>query len=299
MAVTGATGFIGAALVEAAESAGWSVSRLVRSSTNARPDDIAWDPAGGVLDPDAFVGVDVVVHLAGEGVAERRWTAQQKARIRNSRVDGTTLIASTIAGMDGPKPALLSGSAVGWYGETGATAVDESGPGGSGFLCEVCTAWEHAAVPAVDAGARVVWLRTGVVLDPSGGALAKQLPMFKIGLGGVVRPGTQYLPWISLTDAVAAILFLAERDDIAGPVNLVAPGEATNAQFTKALGHATRRPTTFTPMSGPRLLLGRELADSLLLMSQRIEPAVLIGAGFEFADPDVDTALAGMLSSRR
>lgn len=307
MAISGASGFLGSALVETASAEGWDVRRMVRCGTAVAtpPGDsgparasstIDWDPARGHLDAEAFRGVDVVVHLAGEGIGGSRWNEERKARILESRRTGTELVANTIAAMAEPRPTLLSGSAVGFYGDTGSCLVDESSPGGNDFLHEVCRIWEAAAEPAATAGARVVALRTGVVLHPDGGALGRQLPAFRWGLGGFVPPGTQYLPWISRRDYLRAILFLADRSDIAGPVNMVAPMPVTNREFARALGRALHRPTSVIPIAAPRLLLGRELADALLRTSQRVDPRVLTSADFEFLDPDVDGALRAMLT---
>lgn len=295
IAVSGASGFIGRAVCAEAEAAGHRVVRFVRPSSprHGAGATIDWDPDSGRIDAAALESVDVVIHLAGEGIAEKRWTADQKRRIVDSRTAGTRLIADTLAALDSPT-VLLSGSAVGFYGDTGSDAVDEASPPGSGFLTDVVTAWEAATEPASGAGLRVAHLRTGVVYDPHGGALARQLPFFRMGLGGKVLPGTQYIPWISLRDEVRAILFLTHTD-ISGPVNLVSPGEATNAEVTRALGRALHRPTTILPITGPRLLFGRELADNLLKMSQRVRPTVLEAVGFEFLDLEIDTALAHML----
>lgn len=298
IAVTGAGGLIGSRLVRDLCADGHQVLRLVRPGSAGRDttgtNDAVWDPTAGTIDAAALEGIDAVVHLAGEGIADKKWTDEQKDRILTSRTLGTTLLADTLAGLDSPPTVLLSGSAIGFYGDTGDRPTDESGPAGSDFPARVCVAWEGSARPAVDAGIRVAYLRTGIVLDDDGGALAKQLPFFKAGIGGRSGPGTQFQSWISLRDEVRAIRFLLGAD-LSGPVNLTAPGPVTNAEFAKTLGRVLGRPTTIIPMIGPRVLYGRELADSLLLTSQRIIPAALQSAGFEFSDPTLEGALRSIL----
>jgi hypothetical protein len=305
IAVTGSTGLIGRRLVQDLADTGHRVLRLVRpgsSSTGSSSggtssggtDTATWDPAAGTIDAAALEGIDGVVHLAGEGIAEKRWTDEQQRRILTSRTDGTTVLAEALAKLERPPGVFLSGSAVGYYGDTGDRPTDESAGPGDDFPARVCVQWEAAAAPAVDAGIRVAYLRTGIVLDAEGGALGRQLPFFKLGLGGRAGPGTQYLSWITLNDEVRAIRFLLEAD-VSGPVNLTAPNPVTNAEFTKALGRVLGRPTTILPMAGPRLLFGRELADNLLLTSQRVVPAALEAAGFVFEDPEIEPALRAVL----
>jgi uncharacterized protein (TIGR01777 family) len=236
-----------------------------------------------------------VVHLAGVGIADSRWTDEQKDRILTSRTAGTTLLAETLAALSSPPRALLSGSAIGFYGDRGDAEIDETVGAGDDFPARVCVQWEQCAQAAVDAGIRVAFLRTGIVQSTEGGALAKQLPFFKLGLGGKVGSGRQWISWISIDDEVRAIRFLVDAD-VSGPVNLVAPNPVTNAEYTKTLGGVLRRPTTILPITGPRLLYGRELADSLLLTSQRVVPAALTAAGFEFTHPDLRGALQDLLS---
>jgi uncharacterized protein (TIGR01777 family) len=286
--ITGASGLIGTALSERLSGDGHEVVPL------RRPD--GWDPDAGTIDTNLLQAADAVVHLAGEGIGEKRWTDEQKARIRDSRTRGTRLIAETLAGLDGGPRVLLSGSAIGYYGDTGDTAVDETAPAGHDFLASVCVDWEAAAAPAVDAGLRVVWLRTGIVLSPRGGALARQLPFFRLGLGGRSGSGRQYQSWISLDDEVGAICHLLGRDDLSGPFNLTAPEPVTNGEFARTLGRVLRRPTTIIPMFGPRLLFGRELADSLLLASQRVLPAALESSGYAFRHAKLDAALRDLLA---
>ncbi len=295
IAITGSSGLIGSALSRRLSDAGHRVLRVVRpSSANTSGDTITWDPAAGSIDAAGLEGLDAVVNLAGEGIGERRWTPEQKQRILDSRVRGTTLLAATLAELDRPPAVLLSGSAIGVYGDTGDRPVDETRAPGSDFLAQVCVEWEGATTAASEAGIRTVLLRTGIVLDADGGALGKQLTFFRLGLGGRSGSGRQYWSWITLTDEVAAIEFLLTAD-VSGPVNLTAPNPSTNAEFARTLGRVLGRPTTVIPMIGPRLLLGRELADSLLLTSQRVLPGVLESAGFPFTDPELEAALRSVV----
>ncbi len=284
---------IGSALSTRLRDAGHRVRPLVRRPSDD-PDAVSWDPNGETIDADALEGVDVIVHLAGEGIADQRWSAAQKGVLRSSRTKGTGLIARTAASLSS-KPALLSGSAIGYYGDTGDRLTGESGPAGRDFLADLCIDWEAAASPAVEAGNRVAFLRTGIVLSTKGGALQRQLPFFKLGLGGRSGSGRQYLSWITLDDEVRAIEWLAGAD-VEGPVNLVAPSPVTNSDFARTLGHVVHRPTTVIPMIGPRLLVGRELADSLLLVSQRIDDGVLGASAFEFEFPTLDGALHHLIA---
>lgn len=294
IAVTGSTGFIGTPLVGHLTDAGHRVLRLIRPDSPGGSDTAAWNPATGTIDRDALEGIDAVIHLAGEPIAASRWTVAQKERILTSRRAGTELLADTLAGLDRPPRTLLSASAIGIYGNTGDRPIDETGPLGNDFPAEVCRVWERSTTAASDAGIGVTHLRTGIVLDPEGGALARQLPFFRFGLGGRSGSGHQYQSWISLRDELAAIAFLLDAE-LSGPVNLVAPHPVTNAEFARTLGRVLHRPTSVIPMIGPRLLFGRELADSLLLTSQRIVPSALQRAGFAFSDPDIEPALRSML----
>jgi uncharacterized protein len=294
VAITGSSGLIGSALVTALESAGHRVRRVVRSGQSG-PGRVRWSPADGEIDTAALAGVDAVVHLAGEGIAEKRWSADQKRRIRESRTQGTRLLAEALAQLDPTPSVLLSGSAIGYYGCRGDEELGEGAGPGEGFLADVVVEWEGAAAPAAAAGIRTAFLRTGIVLATEGGALAKQLPLFKVGLGGRLGDGTQWWPWISLDDEVAAIVHLLTAD-VSGPVNLVAPGAVTNAEFTSTLGSVLGRPTLLpTPSFGPRLLLGRELADNLLYCSTRVVPEALAASGFTFAHPELEGALRHLL----
>ncbi|MCL9759584.1 TIGR01777 family oxidoreductase [Frankia sp. AiPa1] len=298
--VTGASGLIGSALVPALRADGHEVNVLVRRPPRAGGE-IAWDPAAGRLDPAALAGVDAAVHLAGAGVGDHRWTASYRRTLRDSRIAGTELLARTLAGLD-PRPrVLLSGSAIGWYGiDAGAATgpLDESAPAGDGFLARLVEDWEAAAQPAREAGIRVCTLRTGIVLAPDGGVLARQLPLFRLGLGGRLGSGRQWLSWIALPDHVGAVRFLLATQPVSGPVNLVAPEPVTNARFTSALAGALHRPAfAAVPRAALRLALG-EFADEGVLASQRLAPTVLTTAGFRFAHNDIDGALRSILTSR-
>ncbi len=293
VAITGSSGLIGSALITALAARGDEVVRVVRS--NAGPTDCAWDIYAGTIDADALAGVDAVVHLAGEGIGEKKWSDDQKKKVLESRTMGTALIAETIASLD-PKPTVfVSGSAIGFYGNRGDTKVTERDERGSGFLSDVTTAWEQAAQPAIDAGIRTAMIRTGVVLSTAGGALKEQLPFFKMGIGGKIGNGKQYWSWISITDQINAMLHILDND-ISGPVNLTAPNPSTNAEFTKALGKALGRPTFLpTPKPAVQLRLGKEAAEEMLYFSTRVIPEVLLDSGFSFAHPTIDDAFAAVL----
>ena len=299
VAVTGSTGLIGSALCTALVARGDRVVRILRHAPSGR-DEIHWDPAGGVLNPSDLRGTDAVVHLAGAGIADRRWTPAQRNRIRESRTRGTTLLAGALAEIrdDGGPSTLVSGSAIGFYGDAGDRILDESGPRGTGFLADVCVAWEQATERAGSAGVRVAHARTGVVLSPEGGLLAKQLPLFRLGLGGRLGSGRQYLSWISLQDEVAALLWLVDRE-VEGPVNLVAPSPVTNAGFARSLGSALGRPARLpVPAAMPMVLFGRDLVRELMLASTRVRPRVLEDGGFAFSDPELGPALGAMVAGR-
>lgn len=285
IAITGSTGLIGSALAAALRAEGHRVRPVVRR-TPSGPDEIGMDG----LD---LTGVDAVVHLAGEGIAEKRWDDEQKRKILDSRVDGTRAVAEAVAAAG--VPVLLSASGVHYYGDRGDDVLTEDDGPGHGFLPEVCVAWEAAAQPAVAAGARVAHLRTGVVLTPKGGALAKLLPLFRLGVGGRMGSGKQWVSWITLDDHVRATIHLLGTE-VAGPVNLTAPNPVTNAQQAKTLGKVLKRPSFLpTPSFGPKLLLGRELADTLLNDSIRVMPKRLAESGFEHAHPELEGALRSLL----
>ena len=294
--VTGATGLVGGALVRFLAGGGHEVVQLGRSAPGAG--DIRWDPEAGVLEPDALEGFDGVVHLAGDNIATGRWTAEKKRRIRESRVKGTSLLAATLAGLERPPRVLVSASAIGYYGDRGDEELTEGSAPGSGFLSEVCREWEAATEAAEGKGIRVAHARLGVVLSKDGGALAKMLTPFRLGAGGVIGNGRQYMSWITLDDTVAAIGHLLSTDSAAGPVNVVAPAPVTNGEFTRTLGRVLRRPTLF-PMPGfaARLAFG-EMADALLLASTRVKPAGLTAAGYAFRYGSLEEGLRYVLGAR-
>jgi len=294
VAVTGSGGLIGRALVRRLQEGGHRVRRVVRSGGEG-PDAVRWDPMVGTIDASALAGVDAVVNLGGEGIGDHRWTEAQKRRIRDSRVTGTTVLAEAMAALE-PRPSvLLNASAVGYYGDRGDEVLTEASGPGTGFLSEVVQAWEGATRPAAAAGIRTACFRTGIVLAADGGALAKQLPLFRFGLGGRLGSGKQWLPWIALEDEVGAIVHLRTAD-VEGPVNLAAPDPVTNATFTEVLGRVLGRPSFLAvPAFGPRLLLGRELADELLFSSARMVPEKLRASGYQFALPELEGALRSVL----
>jgi uncharacterized protein (TIGR01777 family) len=295
VAITGSHGLIGSALVTALEGDGHEVTRLVRGLASG-DHEVGWDPVEGAIDPDALEGHDAVVHLAGVGIGDHRWTARHKAAVLNSRVQGTGLLARALAGLDGPPAVLASGSAVGFYGDRGDEELDETSAPGSGFLADVVRQWESAAAPAAEAGIRVANLRSGVVLSAKGGALKKQLPAFKAGVGGRLGSGDQWLSWIAIDDEVGAIRHVIDHPEVAGPVNLCAPMPVTNGEFTRTLGKALHRPTAFpTPTPALQLLFGKEMVAEMLLAGQRVLPKVLEASGFAFAHPTLAEALAAEL----
>jgi uncharacterized protein (TIGR01777 family) len=295
IAITGSTGLIGTQLAASLRADGHTVVPVVR--TASQPGTLHWDPMSGSIERSGFEGIDAVVHLAGEPIAAGRWSAPQRDRIRDSRRIGTDLLARTLAELDRPPSTLVSGSAIGWYGSRGDEVLTEASASGDDFLAEVCREWEGATAPAEAAGLRVVHLRTGIVLDPRGGALAAQLPIFRLGLGGKAGAGDQWLAWISLADEVRAIRFALDQPELSGPVNLSAPNPVTNEAFTRALGAQLRRPTFMRiPRLARHLPLGiGPLVDSLLFSSARVVPEVLVGAGFSFDHETLDAALADLL----
>jgi uncharacterized protein (TIGR01777 family) len=295
IAVTGATGMVGSALLDALEGNGHLVRRLVRREVVDGDREIRWIPDANQIDAAELNGIDAVVHLAGENIASGRWTESFKRKIRDSRRHGTGLLCRALAGLDMKPNVLVSASAIGFYGDRGDEVVDETSAAGSGFLAETCHEWEDATRPARDAGIRVVNLRIGVVLSRQGGALAKMLLPFKLGLGGVIGSGRQWFSWIALDDLVKAIQFALEYDQLAGPVNAVAPDAVTNRDYTKTLGRVLGRPTVFPmPVFAARLAFG-EMADEMLLGGVHVEPTVLEAAGFEFEYPELEPALRHLL----
>ena len=285
IAITGASGLIGSALVGKLKSDGYTVQRLVRRPT-VSSEEIFWNPATQEIDLDALAGVDAVIHLAGAGVGDKRWTKKYKSEILNSRLLGTTTIANAVAQIK-PK-VFISSSAIGWYGETGNRAVIESDRGGDDFLAAVCREWEAAADLAGDV--RTVKIRTGLVLDPTGGALGRMLPLFRFGLGGKLGSGKQWWSWITLHDHLRAIEFILENKDISGPVNLTSPNPVTNQEFTSALARALRRPALFpAPAFALKVALGGFSTE--ILGSKKVLPGALQDAGFNFDFPHIGPAL--------
>ncbi len=294
--VSGASGLIGSALVPSLLRRGHEVVRLVRN-VSAGPGAILWDPTASRLDSDALEGCDAAIHLAGESIARGRWTAERKRRILESRRQGTLLLSERLAQLSRRPRAFITASAIGYYGDRGAEILREDSSPGNGFLSEVCVAWEQATRPASDSGIRVVNLRIGVVLSSAGGALARMLPAFRMGAGGRIGSGKQYMSWITLDDLIGVICYCVENEAAVGPVNSVTPNPVTNRDFTRALAHALSRPAVF-PLPGvvARLMLG-EMADELLLASTRVEPARLLAAGYSFQHPQLEGALRYVLRS--
>ncbi|AHH95309.1 TIGR01777 family oxidoreductase [Kutzneria viridogrisea] len=291
--IAGSSGLIGTALVLALRQAGHEVVRLVRRRPNA-PDERFWDPPAGELAEGALDGADAVVNLCGTGIADKRWSQARKQALLDSRTEPTEVLAAAV--LEHGVPVLVSGSAVGYYGDCGARVVDESSPSGKGFLAELCREWEAAASPA--AQNRLVLLRTGLVLSESGGLLGKLRPLFSLLLGGKLGDGRQYMPWISLDDHVAAIRFALEHEQISGPLNLTGPTPVSNAEFTRELGAALGRPAPWAvPGFAMRAVLG-ELADEALLSGQRAVPAALLAQGFTFQHETLATALAEVVGAQ-
>lgn len=296
IAVTGASGLVGSHLVPYLEQQGHLIRRLVRRKVRDSDGEIQWDPASGTIDAEELNAVDAVVHLAGENIASGRWNEKVKRAIHDSRVDGTRLLSQTLADLDSKPNVFVSASAIGYYGPRGDETMDESSPPGEGFLAEVCQAWEYETRPASEAGIRVVNLRIGVVLSPEGGALKSMLTPFKLGLGGIIGSGRQYISWVELDDLVRIIDFVLTNNSMAGPVNATAPHPATNREMTKTLGKVLGRPTIFPmPPFVARLAFG-EMADEMLLTGAKILPKRLESAGFRFSFPELKEALQHLLS---
>lgn len=290
IAVTGSTGLIGTALVRSLRADGHEVLRLVRRPPR-QGDEVEWDPARQHVDARGLIGCEAVVHLAGAGIGDHRWTDAYKKEIRDSRVLGTAAIADALASLDERPRVLVCGSAVGIYGDTGDTAVDETAPPGHGFLPSLCVEWEEAAAAAEEAGVRTVFARTGLVVSREGGAWARLFPLFRAGLGGRLGSGRQYWSFIALHDHVAALRHLIDTPALEGPVNLTAPEPVTNREVTSAMGRALHRPALFpVPAPAMRLALGELAGD--VLGSQRVRPAKLLDSGFTFAFPTIAEAIA-------
>jgi uncharacterized protein (TIGR01777 family) len=296
VAISGATGLIGSALAARLRARNVRVRRLVRTAHPQSPDDIVWDPMRGVLSPNDLEGADAVVHLAGEPLAHR-WTDARKRAIRESRVRGTELVARTIAALDRRPGVLLSGSAIGIYGDRGDEPVDEESALGSDFLAGVTREWEAASVAAADAGVRVVLLRSGIVLSPKGGALERLLLPFRLGVGGPIGNGRQWMSWISLDDQVRAMEHALATTGLHGPVNLVSPNPVTNAEFAATLGRVLSRPALVPAPAFALELMYGEMARATILAGQRVQPKVLLRTGFHFAHPTLEQALRYELAS--
>ena len=295
VAVTGSHGLIGSAVGSALRARGDRVLRIIRGEAG-NTDEVAWNPVQGQIDAAGLEGIDAAIHLAGATLASR-WTPEQKEAIRTSRLLGTGLLARTLASLTTRPRVLISASAVGYYGNRGDEVLTESSGPGSGFLAGVCREWETAAQPAREAGIRVAHPRFAVVLAAAGGILGKITPIFRLGAGGPLGQGRQYLPWVAIDDVVGAILLALDRDQLDGPVNVVAPSAVTNREFTSALGRALGRPAVLSvPAAALRAMFG-ELADEALLASQRVKPARLEAAGYAFRFPDLEPALRHVLAA--
>jgi len=291
--VSGSSGLVGGALLDALAARGDTVVPLVRRAPG--PGELRWDPAAGTVDAAGLAGADAVVNLAGAGLGDRRWSAHRRGEIVASRVDATALLARTLAAMPAPPAVLVNASAVGFYGDRGDEELTEDSAPGTGFLAELCRRWEEATAPAAEAGVRVVRLRSGVVLSAAGGALARQLPLFRLGLGGRLGSGRQWLSWISLDDEVGVVLHALDHG-LRGPVNATAPAPVTNRDFTRALGRALGRPAVVAvPAVALRAALGAELAAEMVLAGQRVLPAAVVASGYRFRHASVEGALAAAL----
>lgn len=293
--MSGSTGLVGSALIPALSASGYQIVRLVRKESNPNEGNIFWDPKLGNLPLDALEGMGAVVHLAGENVASGRWTEEKKSKIWDSRIRGTQVLADALARCQEKPSVFVGASAIGFYGDRGDEVLTEESPSGSGFFPDLCRKWEASAKPLVDAGIRVVHLRIGVVLSRSGGALQRMLLPFRLGLGGKLGSGRQYMSWVSLDDVVGAISHVLNQDGLHGPVNLMAPHPVTNFTFTKTLGRVLKRPTLFpVPEFMLRLVLG-EMAENLLFASTRVEPTRLLAGGYRFRHPRLEDALQGLV----
>ncbi len=293
IAVAGASGLIGSALVRSLASDGHEVVRLVRRAPRA-PEEVRWDPGRGYVDRAGLAGCTAVVNLAGVGVGARRWNAAHKQALYDSRVQGSSALATALAALDEPPRVFVNGSAVGFYGDTGARCVDESAPPGEGFLPSLCVDWEAAAAPAQEAGIRTVFPRTGLVVARDGGAWQRLFPLFRAGLGGRMGSGRQYWSCIALRDEVAALRHLIATEELSGPVNLTAPEPPTNREVAAAMGRVLHRPALLpAPAPALRLVLGEMAGD--VLASQRVRPAKLLASGFLFACPGVEDMVRAAL----
>jgi uncharacterized protein (TIGR01777 family) len=295
VAITGATGLIGSALATALRRGGHTVRRLVRAGSAMQPGDVPWDPERGTLDPRALEGCDAIVHLAAAPIGQR-WTSAHKRDIRESRVLGTALVARAVAAMEQKPRVVLSASAMGYYGDRGDEQLDEQSKPGHDFLASVAVAWEQAAAPIADSGARLVYLRSGIVLSKAGGALAKMLPPFRLGVGGPMGTGKQWMSWITLDDQVRAMEHALRTESLRGPVNFATPNPIRNETFAETLGKVLGRPAIIpTPAFALKLLFG-EMADTILT-GQRLVPRALEQSGFTFTNPLLEPALRAVINS--
>jgi uncharacterized protein len=295
VAVTGSHGFIGSALLPALTREGHRPVRVVRGQA-AGDDELSWNPEAGTIDAGGLEGIGGVVHLAGAGIGEKRWTDARKRLILESRTKGTSLLARTLAGLTHPPPALVSASAIGYYGNRGDEPLDEQSTPGNDFVARVCVQWEGTTAPAADAGIRVARVRSGVVLGREGGVLPRLLLPFRLGLGGRIASGRQYMSWISIGDEVGAILHALTQGAVAGPVNLTGPAPVTNHEFTKTLGRVVRRPTVIpTPLLPLRGRYGTELVQHLLVEGQRVLPKRLEATSYAFEHPTLEDALRAVV----
>lgn len=295
--VSGSHGLVGQTLIQSLLNRGDAVSRLVRKAPSGSTD-IEWHPNQGQIDAAKLGGFDAVVHLAGESIASGRWTPEKKQRIRDSRIKGTQLLSGALTSASPPPSVFVCASAIGFYGDRGDEVLTEQSAPGNDFLAHVCKQWEESAEPAAEKGIRLVKARLGIVLDRDGGALAKMLPPFRMGIGGRIGDGKQWMSWIALADVVRALEFVIDKQNLSGAVNFVAPNPVTNTTFTSALGNFLGRPTFFpVPAFGARLAFG-EMADALLLSSQRVEPKRLSESGFTFNYANLNDALSVILRPR-
>lgn len=296
VAISGASGLIGTALVRALKENGHRPIRLVRQGAASGEDEIRWDPAKGEIDADSLDGIDAIVNFSGAGIGDKRWTPEYKELLVSSRTRSTALLAETCAALPSPPTAFLSSSAIGYYGDRGAAELNEQSEPGSGFLPDLVQDWERSAQPAIDAGIRTCLLRTGIVMSTEGGALPKLLPLFKLGAGGKFGRGDQYMSWISIVDMVGGILHLLSSE-VSGPVNMTAPAPVTSAEFAGVLGRVLGRPSFLpVPAFGPRLLLGSDRADALLFDGAKVLPTVLEESAFDFKHPKLEVALRAILA---
>jgi uncharacterized protein (TIGR01777 family) len=299
VAITGSHGFIGSALLPALTREGHRVVRIVRGRA-ARDDEVSWDPEAGTIDSDGLEGIGGVVHLAGAGIGDKRWTPARKRLILESRTKGTSLLARTLAGLTRPPSALVSASAIGYYGDRGDEQLDEQSTPGNDFVARVCVQWEAATAPAADAGVRVARVRSGIVLSREGGVLPRLLLPFRLGLGGRIASGRQYMSWISVDDEVGAIVHALAHEDVAGPVNLTGPEPVRNADFTKTFGRVLGRPTVIpTPLLPLRARYGSELVQHLLVEGQRVLPKRLEATGYGFEHRTLEEAVRAALDRHR